>query len=179
MPVSRRSVCRAWCTTFPTVLNSRKRSRFGRAVAKSPGKVSRLSAVSRLYASTFSRNQAAFAPNLPLWRATAMRSRAPLGEAPRTTRPGVAGMRPNGRPAWIGMSGRYGPVHAPEVQEVPIDNAPVGAPVLLGDAPVPVFLAVLRAGMALQVHGGRSVAQSPARAKRVGLDRVGFPKTCR
>ncbi len=53
-------------TTFPTVLNNRNRSRFGRAVRISPGKVKRLSAVSRLYVSTFSRDRAAFAPNFPL-----------------------------------------------------------------------------------------------------------------
>lgn len=65
-PVSRKTVRRAWCTPFPTVLNSWKRSRFRRAVAKSPGRESRLSAVSRLYVSTLRRNQAAFAPNFPL-----------------------------------------------------------------------------------------------------------------
>ena len=47
-PESRKSVRRACATTFPTVLNSRNRSRFGWAVRRSPGKVNRLSAVSRL-----------------------------------------------------------------------------------------------------------------------------------
>ena len=42
---SRKSVRRACVTTFPTLLNNRNRSRFGRAVRRSPGKVSRLSAV--------------------------------------------------------------------------------------------------------------------------------------
>ena len=66
-------------------------------------------------------------------------------------------------------------VDLPEVQEVSIDDPAVGAPVLLGDTPVPVFLAVLETGMALEVHDGGSVAQSPARAKGVGLDPARFP----
>jgi len=67
-----------------------------------------------------------------------------------------------------------------QVQEVPIDRPAVGAPVLLGDAPVPMLLAVFDAGVALQVHGGRSVAQFPARAKGVGLDPAAFsgPPLC-
>jgi hypothetical protein len=69
-----------------------------------------------------------------------------------------------------GPAGLLAVVDLPEIQEVPIDRSPVGAPVLLGDTPVPMFLAVFDAGVALQVHGGRSVAQFPARAKGVGLD---------
>jgi hypothetical protein len=65
-------------------------------------------------------------------------------------------------------------VDLPEVQEVSIDYPAVGAPVLLSDAPVPMLLAVFDAGMALQVHGGQSVPQFPARAKGVGLDPAGF-----
>jgi hypothetical protein len=56
-------------------------------------------------------------------------------------------------------------VDLPKVQEVPTDTPAVGAPVLLGDSPVPVLPTLIDAGMALQVHRGRSVAQSPARAR--------------
>src|SRR6267378_1516166 len=46
--VRRRRVSRAWRTTLPTVLSSRKRSRLGRAVCNSSGKPTRLYADSRL-----------------------------------------------------------------------------------------------------------------------------------
>jgi hypothetical protein len=42
--------------------------------------------------------------------------------------------------------------------------------VLLGDAPVPVLVAVFDPGVALQVHGAWTVRQFPAAAKGVGLD---------
>src|SRR5258708_731889 len=46
--VQRRRVSRAWRTTLPTVLSSKKRSRLGRAVCNSSGKPTRLYADSRL-----------------------------------------------------------------------------------------------------------------------------------
>jgi len=52
-------------------------------------------------------------------------------------------------------------VDLPEVQEVPIDHAPVGAPLLFRDAPVPMLLAVFESGMTLEVHSGRSLQPSP------------------
>ena len=47
-PESRKRVRRAEATTFPTVLNSKNRNRFGRALWSCPGKVNRLMAVNRL-----------------------------------------------------------------------------------------------------------------------------------
>ena len=45
--VQRRRVSRAWRTTLPTVLSSKKRNRLGRAVCNSSGKPTRLYADSR------------------------------------------------------------------------------------------------------------------------------------
>lgn len=56
-------------------------------------------------------------------------------------------------------------VDLPEVQEVPIDHAPVGAAALLRDAPVPMLLAVLDPAMALEVHGAPRVLHSSGPCK--------------
>jgi hypothetical protein len=72
--MSRRRIRRACATASPTVLNSRSRSRFGRAVRKASGKGSRLSAESKLYISVFNRIKATFAPNFSLGSAAAASS---------------------------------------------------------------------------------------------------------
>lgn len=60
-------------------------------------------------------------------------------------------------------------VDLPEIEEMPIDCASIGAALLLRDTPVAVLLAVFHAAMAFEVHGGLSLPHRRGLGKRVGL----------